>query len=191
MSVDCSIEYCHITTSFPDLEAWEVETTLARKVARQYDSSQRVVLIDDYNFPQLANDTEHLLAALSFLECAPSAVVFESSCTTIAEEIIDTITVPRLRNQLGRYIDKRGSYPCSLMTAAWYLARLGHAQLSKNACCIGVVQPAGQLTNILPLQYQSVEYAAQQILAALPCARIAERIETRWIATPMVSVVTA
>jgi hypothetical protein len=176
-----SIEFFHIYSdeviglrqikSIDDLE-------VAQKLCdSDYD---RVVLIDNYNPSKHTLTLDTVLKYLASRNVAPHYVAYEKDLVGNAQILLEAITDNKLRKDYTRYITKNQKYPCSLLTAAWYLTRLG---VLENGDVIQPVpgnampyQPSTNLLNILPEAYESIEQKAQKIIVNSPFADKAAQI---------------
>jgi len=178
-----SIEFFHIYT---DEEIGPEHTgsleRLASVRAAGGDNSKTIIMIDNYN------PTDHILSpqdVFDFLDdhnCKPDYWAFEGDLTRNAAKLLADITNGHLQRNYQSYIAKRGKYPCSLLTAAWYLTRLGALDVSviKKCAADEAYVPAAYLTNILPEVYTDIEKRAHQIIANSKYSDYSSQIEAEF-----------
>lgn len=162
-----SIEYFHIYTDeiISDYHARSLQYLAEAQKAWQFDLNL-IVLIDNYN-PQVHTLTkDNVLEYLKGHNMTPDYIAFEGDLLINAKLLLESLTSPKLRSEYDKYIQRNNKYPCSLLTATFYLTRLG--RLDYKDCIKGVFDaefiPANKLINILPATYQPVEARAFQII---------------------------
>jgi hypothetical protein len=96
-----------------------------------------------------------------------------------AQILLDSLTSHKLKKSYTAYIQKNNKYPCSLLTATWYLTRLGVFEYKGKIQTTNGTEfvPADRLLNILPIDYKSVEQRAQKIIKNSPWGDCADRIQ--------------
>jgi hypothetical protein len=127
-----------------------------------------IVLIDDYNPSKHTLSLNTVLEYLAARNVTPHFFAYEKDLVANAQVLLEAITDKKLSKEYTHYVAKHQKYPCSLLTAAWYLTRLGVLQHE------GVIRPvpgsfmpfqaSTQLFNILPEAYTSIEQKAQKII---------------------------
>lgn len=131
-------------------------------------NAQTVVLIDEYNPKQATLKPQDVFDFLETQGALPDYWAYEGALTDKAEELLSALTDRRLERSYRRYIEAHNKYPCSLLTATWYLTRLGAFDPK------GVLQKCGaaeeytaadRLINILPEGYKPVEAKAHELIA--------------------------
>lgn len=140
-----------------------------------------VVLVDDYNVDQVRTPPDEVLSHLVELGAQPDYLVRESLLAGPALGLLESLNDGRVGRATRSYFERKGKLPCSLMTAAFYLSRLGHlehAELFVNAR--KPWRPADQLVNILPRRYMEVESKAIAIIRASDNRLAADRIAYVW-----------
>lgn len=132
------------------------------------ESHSVVVLIDDYNTPLNPRLPELAISLLVSHGVGVAHVAMESALVPNAEHLVSTLTSRRLRESHVKYREHKGVWPCSLLTAAWYLTRLGRLPASGIFLPVDhqVWSPAAKVVNILPEGYRAVEKRAAQIMRA-------------------------
>jgi hypothetical protein len=163
-----SIEFFHIYVdeeiSPVHLRSLEYLKTVTK--AWSIDKST-IVLIDEYS-PTHGDLTPGEVC--QFLEkngAKPDYWAFEGDLVPAAEKLLDSLTDKHLTKNYRRYIEAHGKYPCSLLTATWYMTRLGAFDTSviKRCAATEEYKPADRLINILPAGYKPVEAKAHELIA--------------------------
>jgi hypothetical protein len=132
----------------------------------------------------------NVVAALSADGLAPDCVGYEANMATEADRLLASFTSRRLRLSYEKNMTKRGIVPSSLLTATWYLVRLGilDTEVARPVALSGTeFKPAARLINVLPSGYARVEAEAMQIISATHHAAAANRISAKyfpWVPTP-------
>lgn len=158
---DYSIEYAHIYTD----EFFDTQHILSisemKKVESLLESDDatysKCILIDNYNPINHTLNTEEFLSELNIRNAIPDYLFYEADLVTFGRITIDYITHRRTKLSYEKYIEKHNVYPCSLLTASWYLVRLGVIKYNK-------IEPAKKLINILPRTFKEVEEKAKLII---------------------------
>ena len=177
-----SVEFFHIYTDeiIGNNHTVGLEHLAQLEAAWKFDYD-RIVLIDNYN------PTEHTLSAdevLRYLDehgMKPKYWAYEADMVANAQTLLDAVTKPKLKKNYQSYIADHGKYPCSLLTASWYLARLGYldysviksSDSSRNPEYI----PADRLFNLLSKDYRPVEERARKLILQSEFSEAADRIQ--------------
>jgi hypothetical protein len=110
-------------------------------------------------------------------------MVMEGDLRALAYKVL--YSIPRkMRKGLCTWMNGRESFPCALLTATWYLARLG---VFKEAFPIIEVGNADRkfkgdsILTILPESYKENEARAVEIIASTPWKFAKDRIGFEWI----------
>jgi hypothetical protein len=86
----------------------------------------------------------------------------------LADTFLQAIEKPKITRMYRSYITRKGKYPCSLLTATWYLVRLGRIDgssiLHKNSQLSLDMAAADKLINILPSSFKDVEKEAHKLI---------------------------
>lgn len=155
-----SVEFFHIYTD-EKISAAHTATLEYLKEAKQvWDFNiQEIVLIDNYNPAQHTLRPEDVFMFLDKSGELPYFWAYEADMVSNADKLLDNITSPKIKREYIRYIEKHGKYPCSLLTATWYLTRMGFLDYSKIIRPLRgeSYEPAATLINILPADYRDVE----------------------------------
>jgi hypothetical protein len=190
------IEFAHIYADqlFGDEQRQSAEVTVELLTNLPYGTTTSV-LIDDYNVDGTSFNTPAFTSALAGAGVRPSTICYESSLVPTAIELLGHLNDGRLRRSHQRYANSRGRYACSLLTAAWYLTRLGYLMPIQPAVHDGlwvVGTPATDLINVLPSHFAEVEATALDILSRSEYSLVVPRITTRLfdLETPVESVLT-
>lgn len=144
-------------------------------------SFTKIVLIDDYNPDKNIITGGEIISYLDARSMIPDYFAYESDLIHNADTFLKSITNTRTLKSYTRYIQNHGKYPCSLLTASWYLTRLGYLDSSK------VIQLSGKsnkpfkastrLINILPLDYKPIEKLALQLIQNSNYSSAVDKIE--------------
>lgn len=161
-----SVEFFHIYTDekIEDTHRASINYLKAAAAAWNFDYDL-ILLIDNYNPKEHILDTTEVFEFLENQNVTPHFWAYEADMTANAQVLLDNLTNRKLQKEYLRYIETHNKYPCSLLTAAWYLTRLG--QLDSGVIKStdgGAYTPATRLINILPIAYKGVELRAQELL---------------------------
>lgn len=174
-----NIEYFHIYTD-EVIEDRHKEGLDSLKAIQQSWSFEfdKIVLIDNYNPTTHITSADDVLAYLSGAGMLPDYWAYEGDMIENAQKFLDSIPDSKLKRSYLRYIENKGKYPCSLLTATWYLTRLGKFDTSVIKAT-GPVQyaPAKRLFNLLPEDYKPVEDRAFELILHSPYAAEADKIQ--------------
>ncbi len=144
------------------------------------DPHQEVVLFDDYNIKHQKTTHEDILRELGKHQAMPKYYAFEKDMIVYVNQLLSNVVVPKVRRQYETYIQKYNRYPCSLLTAVWYLVRLGYIvdtnQALKPTDGQGIFVPASELINFLPNYFSGVEDKARKLIGATQFEGAADRI---------------
>lgn len=125
-----------------------------------------IVLIDDYNPVKHVLTIEDVLQHLEAEGATPDYWAKEADLVGNAQLLLQELTSPKLKRSYQKYIDQNNKYPCSLLTASWYLTRLGHLPSEKviRSTSSNEYTPCSRLVNILPEDYKQVENKALKLI---------------------------
>ncbi len=176
---DVSIEYAHIYTNNKIGEEHELSLEILSTLYKQEEDREHtislVVLIDDYAFPDSSFDYDTFSGWLQEMGFTPDVMLRESQLVSLAEEVRWLIRDDELRDKISDFI-KTKKYPCSLLTAAWYLLRLGY--LSSPLFDTRYISRG--LINILPLDFKPYEEKALEIIRSTKFSQAANQIQYRY-----------
>lgn len=157
-----SVEFAHIYgNEFPGASQRHsvgLANELIKSVGRE--SVHTVVMIDDYNPDVVTLNTDEYARWLDDCGALPDLLALEADIACFAAEVRGRMDDRRTQRSLERYERSRGRHPCSLLTATWYLMRLGlfpHEGLP----------PCSQIMNVLSRKHKATEEAALEILSDL------------------------
>ncbi|MEV6280173.1 hypothetical protein [Nocardia sp. NPDC051832] len=174
------IEYAHVYTD----QEFSVQHLLSIEELHEfsYDASfSRIVLIDDYStgIPVDEFGLNEFLQHLSENLAQPDAVVLESELLGYCPIVLDLIDDKKMKRGLESYHRTKGTYPCSLMVATWYLLRLGAFGRPEIECIYGTPGKlfTDTLVSILPEYFVSPETYAKRIIEAAGHSALLDRIE--------------
>jgi hypothetical protein len=166
---DLSVEYFHIYTDeeINGRHARGLDYLKAIEQAWGFKYA-KIILIDDYNPTEHKTTADQVLNYLKQHEMSPDHWAYEKNLVANAKQLLETISSKRLKDSYHEYIAKHNKYPCSLLTASWYLTRLGkfdHTEvISQTGSKPKPFKPAKRLVNILPQDYRAVEERAMKLI---------------------------
>jgi hypothetical protein len=163
-----NIEFFHIYTDEHIGAVHEASLQYLRQAQQAWRfNAPTIVMIDNYN------PTHHILTANEILQhlesegALPAYWAFEADLVENAELLMNNLTSTKLQKNYRRYVEQHNKFPCSLLTATWYLTRLGALPFADIIQTTGEegYKPASRLINILPEDYKSIEVRAQKLIA--------------------------
>lgn len=184
-NVEYSIEFCHIYLNETFSHEHRQSIDVLKKVIAELpeDATHSLnVLIDDYNATEEVLDIEDLKAELKEAEVKPDYLAYEARLAPYADALLDLMSEGRLKRSYERYIQEKGTIPCSFMIAIWYLLRLGALPLTPDALVYerngGHTKSfvAENLISILPERFRGVEKKASQVIAKTSFAPLKQKI---------------
>lgn len=175
------VEFFHIYTDEKINGIHSASLKHLRETRDTWDfETSTIILVDNYN------PTNHILAVEDVFEYLrnegelPSYWAYEGDLVDNAKVLLKHITSNKIRTSYERYIENHGKYPCSLLTASWYLTRLGnldHGKVVRQLNATSPYKPVSRIINILPADYKSVEDRALEIIKHSEFAAAADGIE--------------
>ncbi len=174
-----SVEFFHIYSDEKIDTSHKASINYVKSAMKAWDFDyDLLVLIDDYNPDTHSLDLNEVFSYLESQGVPPTHWAREADMVTGAEKVLESLTDNKLKKQYRKYIKTHQKYPCSLLTATWYLTRLG--KLSNEA--IQSVDsapfiPSNYLINILPESYKDVEQRALKIIARSTYNDVVYRIQ--------------
>lgn len=175
-----SIEFFHIYTdeTINDSHKASLNYLNAAREAWNVDADL-VILIDNYN------PTSHTLSVDGVFDYLAESgypslfYAYEADMVSAAQALLDSLTSAKLRKKYLNYINGHGKYPCSLLTAAWYLTRLGvFSQDTIKARNMDTeIRPADRLLSVLPKDYREVEMKALKLIKNSEWSHCADKIQ--------------
>lgn len=126
-----------------------------------------VVMIDNYNPTEHTLSVDDVMAYLDKEGCKPDYWAFEADLVKNAETLMANLTNDHLARNYRSYIVKHDKYPCSLLTATWYLTRLGVFDpngVIRQGAASEPYEPTQYLLNILPEVYKPIEKRAHELI---------------------------
>lgn len=184
----CSIEISHIYLDQPfSTDQTQSVREFQDLVPKLNSPFQTVVLLDNYNIQNLDTKPQDVFDELKKLSIEPNHFALEKDLIVYANNFLDTVEIPKVKKQYEVYIRKYNKYPCSLLTAIWYLLRLGYLEdsqnvmtpLKKNEKFI----PATRLINILPESFETVEGKCKKLIQASNFKQAVNQIENVFYTT--------
>jgi hypothetical protein len=171
-----SVEYAHV---YADERLGDDHRRAARR-ARQLDVTDgvHVMLVDDYNVRALwrAATLHEQLA-----ECPPDLIFSEADFESAARVLLGALPEGRARSGVERWmVGHGGKTPCSLLTAAWYLVRLGLMPGPLDRLRHEPCPPAATVVNVLPMAYARSEERTLGILEAYQPG-LGAQVTTHWL----------
>lgn len=166
-----SIEFAHIYIDEVFNGNHHESITVLKELESNTDVRfSKVVLIDDYNAESNEFSVDHFLNSINQKGANTDFYVFESDLVPLADVLLASIEKPKIARMYNSYIERKGKYPCSLLTATWYLVRLGridggdilhiyNTDLNRE----NIV--ADRLINILPTSFKEVEKDVHKLIS--------------------------
>ena len=141
----------------------------------------RIVLIDDYNPDEKIIGVEEIIAYLDANSMHPDYFAYESDLINNANILLESIRDAKTYRSYTKYIQHHNKYPCSLLTASWYLTRLGYLDsttvIRTTHKSDNPYTASKRLINILPDYYQPIEKLANQLILKSSYSAASDRIE--------------
>ena len=183
MKKDFSIETSHIYTNETFSGEHKKSVDKFRRYKKTMDPDKTyssVVLIDNYNSTEHLLDVEDFLAQLDEMGAKPDFYAYEADMRNYADDMLSIIEDSRIKKSYESYINGKNTYPCSFMTAIWYLIRLGY--FTPDAGIINVrngekFASADYLINILPERFRSVEAQTLKLINASKGSDLSHRVD--------------
>lgn len=180
---DYSVEYFHIYTDETIGPRHDVGLEYLQAIQKTWSFDvSRVVMIDNYNPTEHLLDANTVLKYLDSKSLLPDYWAYEGDLLTNADKLLNALTSNKLKNNYLHYIEKNNKYPCSLLTASWYLTRLGRFSAegilkSTDITDDVVFVPAKRLLNLLPQDYKTIEARARELIIKSEYSADAENIQ--------------
>jgi len=182
-----SVEFFHIYT---DETISPVHTRSLEYLKETRDiwtvDARTIVLIDNYNPKTHVITPDEVFAYLEGEDAKPDYWAFEADLVENAKRLLDSLNDGHLERNYRRYIENHGKYPCSLLTATWYLTRLGAFDpkgVIKKSGATEDFKPAQYLINILPEAYKPIEDRAHELISASIFAKHSNYIQALFYPT--------
>ena len=176
-----NIEFFHIYTDETISDRHLIGLHYLRSAEQAWNFTHtRIVLIDNYNPTEQKLTASEVLSYLKKQGMTPDYWAYEADMVANARELLERLTNNKLRKNYTRYIEQHGKYPCSLLTAAWYLTRLGYLSPKGIVSRVGNTKnytPVARLLNLLPADYKPVEERAQELIRNSDFSSAAETIQ--------------
>ncbi|HSX33321.1 MAG TPA: hypothetical protein VLF91_03225 [Candidatus Saccharimonadales bacterium] len=167
--VNYSIEFFHTYTD----EEVGVRQLKGLKFVQQAQkawniNASYVVFIDNYNPEEHITSAQDIIQTLEQHGMSPDYFAYEADVVPNAMKLLSGVTDSHLRRNYESYIKNHKKLPCSLLTATWYLTRLGVFDTSfiRSWACPDKYRPADRLINVLPRGYEPVEDRAFRLIRA-------------------------
>lgn len=121
-----AIEYAHIYTNSHINEEHEFSISVLEEITKDISKEDYslVLLVDDYSFPDPSFNYQNLRIRLESNWFSPDVLIRESQLIPYCDEVLNSITDIKLKNNIQDYIISKKKYPCSLFIATRYLIRL-------------------------------------------------------------------
>lgn len=175
-----SIEYFHVYTDEKIDETHTASLNYLRAAQQAWSvDCDLVVLIDNYNPNQHILSSDDVIEYLHDQGLKPRYWAFEADMVGNAKVLLEKLINKKLKKSYEKYITTHGKYPCSLLTASWYLTRLGRLDGSMVQCTeVGdTFVAAERLISILPEAYKAVEFRAQELILRSEFSESADKIQ--------------
>ena len=161
------VEFFHIYTDEKIGPTHEASLYYLQEAKRAWSFNHKLILlIDDYNPKDHVLSPEEVLSYLGEHGALPDFWAREGDMVDNAKLLLNSLTSNKLRKNYTRYVEQHNKYPCSLLTAAWYLTRLG--ALPNNSLIKSTSEdeyiPSTRLINILAQDYKPVELRALELI---------------------------
>jgi hypothetical protein len=181
-----NIEFAHI---YSDKEVGDEQRKGALAVSEYLekfsaqDTFCLTTLIDEYHprFSKLI--ITDYIDFLENLNVRPHYVVMEGDLRPLAYKLLYTLP-KNTRGNLTKWLNTKDNFPCSLLTATWYLARLGAFNKQFPILEIGttgVKFEGDKIVTVLPVMYKENEKKAVELIEASNWSHYKDRIEYIWI----------
>lgn len=183
-----NIEYAHIYGDQSPAEEQQRATECVKRLIKginKDDSFCLTVLIDEYHPQQQSLLLHDYIDFLDSHGVRPHYVVLESDLRKLAYKVLYSIPADE-RKSLCRWMNKKDAFPCSLLTATWYLVRLnmfGSIPMIEIGSLLNGAQRffGDHLITVLPKSYMENEKRAVEMIAASPWKFLVDRIGWEWI----------
>lgn len=177
---DYNVEFAHIYSDEQFSKEQLLSIERAKVVAKDIAAKKAafVVLVDNYNPKEVdaLNIQDYISTVEKFFSSKIAFVALEADLCKGAMALHNEMQ-GRLQKSYGSYIEKRKKIPCSLLTAYWYLVRLG------------VYSPpqefdrewrysAKRIINILPDKYIDIEKKTCKIIENTKHKNVVGKIES-------------
>jgi hypothetical protein len=164
-----SVEFFHIYTNETIGSRHIKSLSLLKKIKKNWSLAHKsIVLIDNYNSTKHMLTAEEILNYLDTQNVLPEYWAYEKDLVPFADKFLAKLINPKLKRSYESYIRKNKKYPCSLLTASWYLLRLGRFEnegiVKTTLKTHKTYEAADKLLNILPDEYQNVEKRARELI---------------------------
>lgn len=175
-----SIEFFHVYSDEQIKEEHLKSIEYLKTLQRVWDiNMSRIVMLDDYNPKEHILNIDEVINFTTTKGVGPHFWALESSLVKNAETLLDQVTDKKLKKNYSSYINNHNKFPCSLLTASWYLTRMG--LLDSKGVIHGVsrkrFKPADRLINILPAEYKPVELRALKLIEKSPYKGYVHKIQ--------------
>ena len=176
-----SIEFFHIYTD----EKISPRHTTSVKYFKELQKSwsfpyELIVLIDNYNPKQHTLEKDDVMKYMNDQKIDLNFWAYEKDMISNAELLLGSLKSNKLLKGYRKYIEKTEKYPCSFLTAAWYLTRLGYIEsnnLIKSLKQEVEYMPASRLFNILPEDYKIIEAKAKELIRSSHYSEAVDKIQ--------------
>lgn len=175
-----SIEYFHIYTDETINKHHRASLNYLRAADQVWNFERdHIILIDNYNPTEHTLSVEAVLDYLAEQGLSPRYWAYEADFVDNAKLLLESVTDKKLKKSYTRYIADHGKFPCSLLTASWYLTRLGifDGSMIHSTDPTDTFEPATRLINILPEAYKSVEMRAHSLIARSEYGKYQDKIQ--------------
>jgi hypothetical protein len=139
-----------------------------------------IILIDNYNPIKDILDINKVFSFIENQNVRLSFWAYEKDMINNAEKLLESLSNNKLLKSYRSYIKKNNKYPCSLLTAAWYLTRLGCIESNSIIQPISgnkIFEPSSRLFNILPDDYKIIESKAKILISNSAHAEAVDKIQ--------------
>lgn len=162
-----SVEFFHIYSDETINDTHKLSLHYLKEAKKSWSfNHDLILLIDDYNPTKFILDETELFEYLKSEDCLPDFWAYEKDLVPIAKLLLENVSSSKIKKNYMGYIEQHNKYPCSLLTASWYLVRLGAVpgqEIIKSSSDQKFI-PASKLINILPFDYKPVELRARKLI---------------------------
>lgn len=175
-----NVEYFHIYTDEVISSRHSKSLDYLREAEKTWSNHyERIVLIDNYNPAEQSLTSAEVFKYLEEQDLLPDYWAFEGDLVENAKILLGKVNDRRLKQSYLRYVSKTKKYPCSLLTATWYLTRLNYldSQGIIKALKGDEYKSPKTLMNILPKDYKPIEEKARRIILKSDFYEAADKIQ--------------
>jgi hypothetical protein len=177
------VEYFHIYTDEKIERRHEVGLEYLKALEDVWSFEyEKIILIDNYNPVKHTLDAEAIIDYLATKNALPKYWAYEKDMIENSKTLLNAINNNKLKRSYEKYIISTNKYPCSLLTATWYLTRLGKLPSEDiihqaDNSSQELFKTSSRLINILPEDYRPIEERARKIILKSTFEEQADKIQ--------------